>query len=63
MQLSKREKEMVEYFVKHGLSLTAQELAEFAHVSTKTVYRTIKKINDVSETGKSFWQRQAKDFG
>lgn len=62
MQLSKREKEMVEYFVKHGLSLTAQELAEFAHVSTKTVYRTIKKINDVSENGEIILAEAGKGF-
>ncbi|EOH91491.1 BglG family transcription antiterminator [Enterococcus villorum] len=51
MQLGKREKEMIEYFLKYGLTLTAQELAGFAHVSTKTVYRTIKKVNEVSGNG------------
>lgn len=43
MQLSKRETQLIELFIKHGMTLTAQELAEFANVSTKTIYRTIKK--------------------
>ena len=48
MQLSKRETQLIELFIKHGMTLTAQELAEFANVSTKTIYRTIKKINEAS---------------
>lgn len=62
MQLSKREKEMIEYFVKYGLTLTAQELAGFAHVSTKTVYRTIKKINEVSANGEIILAEAGKGF-
>lgn len=44
MQLSKREIQLIELFIKYGMTLTAQELAEFANVSTKTIYRTIKKL-------------------
>ena len=51
MQLSKRETQLIELFIKHGMTLTAQELAEFANVSTKTIYRTIKKINEASDVG------------
>lgn len=51
MQLNKREKSLIELFIKHDLSLTGLQLAEFANVSTKTVYRTIKSINRASSSG------------
>lgn len=46
MRLSKRENYLLELLIKNDMTLTAQELANFAHVSTKTIYRTIKRIND-----------------
>jgi activator of the mannose operon (transcriptional antiterminator) len=62
MQLSKRENHLLELLIKNDMTLTAQELASFAHVSTKTIYRTIKRINDefpsgdiiISEVGRGF---------
>lgn len=51
MQLSKRETSLIDIFIKYGMTLTGQELADLANVSTKTVYRTIKKINEASEAG------------
>ena len=62
MQLSKREIHLLELLIKNDMTLTAQELANYAHVSTKTIYRTIKKINEessrgdlvISEVGKGF---------
>ncbi|MBM7542816.1 BglG family transcription antiterminator [Amphibacillus cookii] len=52
MQLSKREGIIIDLLLKNGLSLTANQLADFANVSTKTIYRTVKKINEASESGK-----------
>ena len=51
MQLSQRENHLLELLIKNDMTLTAQELASFAHVSTKTIYRTIKRINDESSSG------------
>lgn len=51
MQLSKKEQYLIEIFIKNGMTLTAQQLANIADISTKTVYRTVKKINQASETG------------
>lgn len=51
MQLSKRENHLLELLIKNDMTLTAQELASFAHVSTKTIYRTIKRINEESSSG------------
>lgn len=62
MQLSKRETQLIELFIKHGMTLTGQELAEFANVSTKTIYRTIKKINEASETGEIIVSEVGKGF-
>lgn len=62
MQLSKREKQLIELFIKHGMTLTAQELAEFANVSTKTVYRTVKKINEASDMGDIILAEAGKGF-
>ncbi len=60
MKWSKREKEMMDLFLVDN-HLTAEEIAINLAVSTKTVYRTIKKINDIfeqeiiiSEIGKGF---------
>jgi len=62
MRLSKRENHLLELLIKNDMTLTAQELASFVHVSTKTIYRTIKRINDefpsgdiiISEVGRGF---------
>lgn len=62
MQLSRREKEMIECFIKHGLTLTAQELAGFANVSTKTIYRAIRKINEASKHGDIILAEVGKGF-
>ena len=62
MQLSKRETQLIELFIKHGMTLTAQELAEFANVSTKTIYRTIKKINEASDVGELISAEVGKGF-
>lgn len=62
MQLSKRETQLIELFIKHGMTLTGQELAEFANVSTKTIYRTIKKINEESENGDIIVSEVGKGF-
>lgn len=62
MQLRRREKEMIECFIKHGLILTAQELAGFANVSTKTIYRGIRKINAVSKQGDIILAEVGKGF-
>lgn len=51
MQLSKRETHLIELFIENGRTLTAQQLADLAKVSTKTIYRTVKKINELSEDG------------
>lgn len=62
IQLSRREKEMIECFIKHGLTLTAQELAGFANVSTKTIYRAIRKINEASKHGDIILAEVGKGF-
>ena len=62
MQLSKREIQLIELFIKYGMTLTAQELAEFANVSTKTIYRTIKKINEASDVGELISATVGKGF-
>lgn len=62
MQLSKRETQLIEIFIKHGMTLTGQELAEFAKISTKTVYRTIKKINEASSEGDIILSEVGKGF-
>lgn len=62
MQLSKRETQLIELFIKHGMTLTAQELAEFANVSTKTIYRTIKKVNEASDVGEIISAEVGKGF-
>ena len=61
MKLSKRETRLIEQFMIQGMNLTANELATAAKVSTKTIYRTIKRINEAagseiirSEIGKGF---------
>ena len=61
MKLSKRETRLIEQFMTQGMNLTANELATAAKVSTKTIYRTIKRINEAagseiirSEIGKGF---------
>lgn len=51
MQLSKRESQLIDIFLKNGPTLTGSQLAEIANVSTKTIYRTIKKINEASDEG------------
>lgn len=48
MQLSRRETQLIELFMKNNLTLTGKQLAELAGISTKTVYRTIKRINEIS---------------
>ena len=62
MQLRIREKELIECFIKYGLSLTAHELAGFAKVSTKTIYRTIRKINEASQHGDIILAEVGKGF-
>ncbi|MCF1627714.1 BglG family transcription antiterminator [Tetragenococcus koreensis] len=62
MQLSKRENYLIEILMKNNMMLTAHQLAEISSVSTKTIYRTVKKINEesaegdiiISEIGKGF---------
>ncbi|MDN5811095.1 MAG: helix-turn-helix domain-containing protein, partial [Tetragenococcus koreensis] len=62
MQLSKRENYLIEILMKNNMMLTAHQLAKISGVSTKTIYRTIKKINEestegdvvISEIGKGF---------
>jgi len=62
MQLSKRENHIIEVLMKNNMMLTAHQLAKISGVSTKTIYRTIKKINEesskgdiiISEIGKGF---------
>jgi len=62
MQLSKRENQLIEILMQNNMMLTAHQLAKISGVSTKTIYRTIKKINEestegdvvISEIGKGF---------
>ncbi|MHC5248989.1 BglG family transcription antiterminator [Enterococcus sp. LJL90] len=51
MQLSKKESSLIEIFLSEKNRLTAKEIAEKLNVSTKTVYRLVKKINDVNKDG------------
>ncbi|MFD2307420.1 BglG family transcription antiterminator [Enterococcus termitis] len=62
MQLSKRELVIIDLFLKHDLSLTANQLAYFTNVSTKTIYRTVKKINDQSDSGDLIISEPSKGF-
>lgn len=62
MQLSKRENHLIEVLMKNNMMLTAHQLAKISGVSTKTIYRMVKKINEestegdiiISEIGKGF---------
>ncbi|MFV0555940.1 MAG: BglG family transcription antiterminator [Lactovum sp.] len=51
MHLSKRENKIVDLLLKNNLSLTANELADILKVSSKTIYRSIKRINEEVEKG------------
>lgn len=62
MQLSKRERQLIEVFIKQGTTLTAQEIAGFCDISTKTVYRTIRKINEASLEGDIIISSSGKGF-
>ncbi|MGM0238260.1 MULTISPECIES: PRD domain-containing protein [Enterococcus] len=51
MQLSKKESSLIEIFLSTKKILTAQEIADNLRISTKTVYRLVKKINELSSNG------------
>lgn len=51
MQLSKKESSLIESFLSTKKILTAQEIADSLKISTKTVYRLVKKINELSDDG------------
>lgn len=51
MKLSKNEKALIEIFIKENKKITAKEISEKMAISTKTVYRIIKKINSLSVVG------------
>ncbi|WP_218730217.1 HTH domain-containing protein [Brochothrix thermosphacta] len=61
MELSKREADIIDMFLIDRNTNTADKIASELKISTKTVYRTIKKINHLvskelisSEAGKGF---------
>lgn len=62
MQLSKRENYLIEILMKNNMTLTAQQLAEMMKVSTKTIYRMVKRINEESREGEVIVAEIAKGF-
>src|SRR5699024_5931193 len=62
MQLSKRENYLIEILMKNNMTLTAQQLAEMMKVSTKTIYRMVKRINEESKEGEVIVSEIAKGF-
>ena len=50
MKLSKKESSFLEVFLLNKKTLTAQEISETLKISTKTVYRLVKKINSLSQS-------------
>ena len=51
MQLSRREQVLADILLQKSDYVTAEEIANLAGISTKTVYRIIKKVNDSSSCG------------
>ncbi|GGL57128.1 BglG family transcription antiterminator [Sporolactobacillus putidus] len=51
MQLSKREQALTDILLQKNDYVIASEIANLADISSKTVYRTIKNINDLSSCG------------
>lgn len=50
MKLSKKENNFLEVFLLNKDTLTAQEISDTLNISTKTVYRMVKKINSLSQS-------------
>lgn len=62
MQLSNNEKKILEQFLLSKDSINAKDLAKELSVSTKTVYRMIKKINDFSPYEEIIYSEIGKGF-
>lgn len=62
MPFSKRENELINILINSHQTLTAVELAAMTNVSTKTIYRTVKRINSSSENGDIIHSEAGKGF-
>lgn len=51
MKLSKNERSLIELFIVENKKITAKEISDKLNISTKTVYRMIKRINELSSEG------------
>ncbi|TSO25689.1 helix-turn-helix domain-containing protein [Lactobacillus sp. LL6] len=59
MKDSKRINELIFYLTNNNEFIQAEEIASFLHVSKKTVYRLVKKINDENSAPLIISQRGA----